>query len=96
MKRLEGKVTIVTGASSGFGRGIALKFAAEGAKVVCSDLKPDADRKGFETDIQSPTHEAIKEAGGEAIFVKCDVTKSKEVGEIRGTVYIFLSLFVAK
>lgn len=82
MKRLEGKVTIVTGASSGFGRAIALKFAAEGAKVVCSDLKPDADQKGFENDLQKPTDETITAAGGEAIFVKCDVTKSKEVAAL--------------
>ncbi len=82
MKRLEGKVAIVTGSSSGFGRAIALQFAAEGAKVVCSDLKPDADQKGFETDIQTSTDETIRAAGGEAIFVKCDVTKSKEVAAL--------------
>lgn len=82
MERLKGKVAIVTGSSSGFGRGIALKFAEEGAKVVCSDLKPDADQKGFENDIQNPTHETITESGGEAIFVKCDVTKSTEVAAL--------------
>jgi NAD(P)-dependent dehydrogenase (short-subunit alcohol dehydrogenase family) len=79
MERLKGKVVIVTGSSSGFGRAIALKFAAEGAKVVCSDLKPDADQKGFENDIQIPTDKAITATGEEAIFVKCDVTKSKDV-----------------
>ena len=79
MKRLEGKVAIITGSSSGFGRAIALKFAAEGAKVVCSDIKKEADNKGFETDISMPTDVAICEAGGEALYVKCDVTRLKDV-----------------
>ncbi len=82
MERLKDKVAVITGASSGFGRAIAKAFAAEGAKVVCSDLKPDADQKGFETDIQIPTHEVIKESGGESIFVTCDVTKSKNVAAL--------------
>lgn len=79
MKKLEGKVAIVTGSSSGFGRAIAEAYAREGAKIVCSDLKPDARKEGYEKDISVPTHEAIVKAGGEAIFVKCDVTKESEV-----------------
>ena len=79
MKRLKNKVAVITGSSSGFGRAIALSFAAEGAKVVCSDLSKDADSKGFEKDLAVPTDEAIRKAGGEAIFVKCDVTKLKDV-----------------
>jgi len=79
MKRLKGRVAIITGSSSGFGRAIALKFAAEGAKIVCSDVRKDADNKGFEKDLAMPTDEAIRKAGGEAIFVKCDVTKLKDV-----------------
>ena len=38
MDRLKGKVAIVTGASSGFGRGIAMAYAAQGASVVVSDV----------------------------------------------------------
>lgn len=79
MKRLKGRVAIITGSSSGFGRAIALKFAAEGAKIVCSDLRKDADNKGFEKDLIVPTDEAISKAGGEAVFVKSDVTKLKDV-----------------
>ena len=40
--RLEGKVAVVTGAGSGFGEGIARKYAAEGAKVVVADLNEGA------------------------------------------------------
>ena len=36
--RLQGKIAIVTGAGSGFGEGIAIRFAAEGAKVVVNDI----------------------------------------------------------
>lgn len=42
MMRLEGKVAIVTGAGSGFGAGIARKFAGEGARVMVADINLDA------------------------------------------------------
>jgi hypothetical protein len=76
---LEGKVAIVTGSSSGFGRAIAKAFAQEGARVICSDLRAAAKEEGFESDISIPTHETIQKGGGEAIFVKCDVSKVDEV-----------------
>lgn len=43
MKKLEGKVAVVTGASSGFGRAMAVLFAQEGAKLVCADLHVEAN-----------------------------------------------------
>ncbi len=43
--RLEGKVAIVTGAGSGFGAGIARKFASEGARVLVADINEDAARQ---------------------------------------------------
>lgn len=70
MGRLEGKVAIVTGASSGIGKATALLFAQEGAKVVVADV---TDELGKET------VKAIKEKGGEAIFVHVDVSKAVEV-----------------
>ena len=44
MDRLKGKVAIVTGASSGFGRGIAMAYAAQGANVVVSDVHEAPNR----------------------------------------------------
>lgn len=40
--RLQGKVALVTGAGGGFGEGIARLFAAEGAKLVCADMRAEA------------------------------------------------------
>ena len=68
--RLEGKVALVTGAASGIGRATALAFAQEGAKVVAADVLVNDGEE---------TVRLIKEAGGQAIFVKCDVSRRAEV-----------------
>ena len=52
-----------------------MRYASEGAKVVCSDLRPDAPKDSDGV----PTHETIVKDGGEAIFVKADVGESSEV-----------------
>jgi NAD(P)-dependent dehydrogenase (short-subunit alcohol dehydrogenase family) len=98
MSRLEGKIAAVTGASSGFGRAIAMAFAAEGAKVVVSDLHEEPNAGGFESDGDATTVEAITATGGEAAYVTCDVTKLadvqalvREVVEIYGRLDIFVN-----
>jgi hypothetical protein len=67
----------VTGSSSGNGRAIAVRFAREGAAVVCADVRPKPDPRGG--DEGAPTHEEIMEIGGRAVFAKCDVTDGKRV-----------------
>ncbi len=67
--RLEGKVAIITGGTTGIGLASSVLFAKEGAKVVVSDWRDD--RSG-------PVLKEIARVGGEASFVKCDVSKSKE------------------
>lgn len=69
MKLLDKKVAIVTGAGSGIGRSIALLYAAEGAKVVVSDI---SEKGGNETVA------LIKDQQGEAIFVKADTSKAAD------------------
>lgn len=65
--RLENKVALITGGSSGIGRASALLFAREGAKVVVADIADDAGAQ---------TVEMIKEEGGEAAFFHADVSKA--------------------
>jgi 3-oxoacyl-[acyl-carrier protein] reductase len=64
--RLKGKVAIVTGAGSGFGEGIAKRFAAEGAKVFVNDINPEGGQR------------VARELGGDAAFFQADVTRSAD------------------
>ena len=75
-KQFHGKVAIVTGASSGIGKATALAFAREGAKVLVADVQEKAGEE---------TREAMKADGGEAIFVKCDVSQPSEVERMINT-----------
>jgi NAD(P)-dependent dehydrogenase (short-subunit alcohol dehydrogenase family) len=67
---LKGKVALVTGAGMGLGQCSALAFAREGAKVVVADIDVKNGQK---------TVDMIKKAGGEAMFVKTDVSSEADV-----------------
>lgn len=67
---VDGKVALITGAASGIGRAAALVFAREGAVVVAADR----DTEGGEI-----TAEAVRNAGGQATFLPCDVTSEDDV-----------------
>lgn len=70
MKKLEGKIAIVTGGASGIGKAGAQLFANEGAKVIIWDLNEEA---------AALTIEEIGNAGGTAAFMKVDTAKFEEV-----------------
>ena len=72
MKRLAGKVAIVTGGASGMGRATVMRFLAEGAKVIVADLN---EANGAET-----LAVARAQGHGDRIgFVRCDVAKESDV-----------------
>jgi NAD(P)-dependent dehydrogenase (short-subunit alcohol dehydrogenase family) len=68
--RVDGKVALVTGGASGIGRATALTFAREGAKLIIADMNEDGGQQ---------TVHMITEKGGEAIFVRTDVSQAIEV-----------------
>ncbi len=73
--RLQNKTVIVTGAGSGIGQAVALTFAKEGAKVVVADW---AEKGGQET------VEMVKQKGGQAVFVKTDVSQASDIEKMVG------------
>jgi NAD(P)-dependent dehydrogenase (short-subunit alcohol dehydrogenase family) len=73
---LQGRSVIVTGSGSGIGRAAALKFAAEGAKVLIADLNRDGAEE---------TVKAIKDAGGVAHAVVGDLSDQEVVDQVVAT-----------
>jgi 3-oxoacyl-[acyl-carrier protein] reductase len=73
MPRLDGKVAVVTGAGGGLGRAMSIRFAEEGAAVICQDLD-EATMKA--------TVDAIASSAGRAMPWACDVTDSASIDEM--------------
>ncbi|MEN3540572.1 SDR family oxidoreductase [Microbispora sp. ZYX-F-249] len=71
---VEGRVVIVTGAARGIGRGHALEFARQGARVVVNDLGAEVDGTGSSTGAAGEVVEEIRAMGGEAVVDGEDVS----------------------
>lgn len=67
---VEGKIALVTGAGSGIGRASALAFVREGAKVLVADVNDEGGQE---------TVKLIEQAGGEAVYQHCDISKEADV-----------------
>ncbi len=78
MNRLQNKVAVVTGATSGIGEAVAVMYAKEGASVVLV---------GRNTEKGEATAAKIREDGGEAVFVRCDVTKKEDIENLKNAAY---------
>ena len=77
MRDLKGKVAVVTGAASGFGRELAILCAGEGMKLVLADI----DDKNL------PGTVALLPPGTQSISVKCDVSKPESVDALANQTY---------
>lgn len=73
---MKGKTALVTGAGSGIGRATAVAFARQGANVIVADVNPESG---------ADTVKLIKEMGGEASFVACDISQANQVKKMVDT-----------
>ena len=76
MGRLAGKSIVVTGGSSGLGRAMALRFAAEGADVIIGDVRREPREGG------RPTSELIEEEGGRGVYVQADAASAGDIDRL--------------
>ncbi len=77
--RYAGRVAVVTGASSGHGRAIALRLAREGAAVLNVDLRREPLPGGFDEEGERATDEVIVGRGGRAAYITGDVTSGEDM-----------------
>lgn len=83
-EEFKGKVLFVTGAASGMGREVAVRFGSLGCKVAVTARKPEKAEE---------TVRRVKEAGGEAMYVYCDIQDEESVKKaIEGTVAAYGSI----
>lgn len=83
--RLVSRCAVITGASSGLGRAIALAFEANGASpIICADLRPDPRGNWGVEEADVSTHELICRRSGEGklVFVKADATVGADVEQV--------------
>ena len=78
---LKGRVAIVTGASRGIGRALAVGLADAGAAVVCAARTEVATADGLPGTIHT-TADAIRAAGGAALPVRCDIGRAEEISAL--------------
>jgi NAD(P)-dependent dehydrogenase (short-subunit alcohol dehydrogenase family) len=76
MKRFDGAVVLITGATSGIGRSAAIAWAKEGARLVL------AGRRQAEGEA---TLQMVREAGGEGVFLRADVSRESDIERLVGT-----------
>jgi NAD(P)-dependent dehydrogenase (short-subunit alcohol dehydrogenase family) len=79
--RLAGQVAIVTGASRGIGKGLALGLSAEGAAVVCAARTEVVQPGGLPGTVHE-TAEAVAASGGRAIAVRCDISRDDDIARM--------------
>lgn len=77
MKRFASQVVVITGAANGIGKATALRFAEEGAVVVCLDLSDE---------LNESVAEECRQFGVEALALHCNVTDPENVGHVVATV----------
>ena len=74
-----------TGASSGIGKAIALTFSAEGADVVCADIQEFHEQEETDMEGELSTHHWIEQNGGNALFIRTDVSQSGDMQNLINT-----------
>ena len=85
----DGKVIVVTGASRGIGKGLAIYLARHGASVVCAARSVEETTSEFPGTIHA-TVDAIRDVGGTAVAIRCDIGEERDIEQlVAGTIAEF-------